>query len=95
MNRKILIIILTILILLVIFFFPKKIDSGGGYMKAIESYYNEKSFCFGFEYHYQPDCLDCGYTDFCLGIPYGKECTESIFNNNTKEIETKLVSCNK
>ena len=100
MNAKVVLTVLSILLGIVILY-PKDIGYGyGGEVTPNQiTLYREEAVCLGFKYDRHGDafgllqCLDCGVTYYCIGLPIEKRCYEKEFDWNMHE--ERRVECRK
>lgn len=97
--KKILIIILFFIILVAIFF-PKFCGTSyGGFVKTGTTMHRKECTCLGFKYSTHGDifglqnCVDCGKTYFCAGIPIDTKCYEWVFNGSQDFSTEKEITC--
>jgi len=99
MNKKIWIILL-IIVILVIFFFPKECEhSYEGFIQTGNVLNREECNCFGIKYGEYGNmfglgvCMDCGKTEYCMGIPIGKTCYEWVADGTRDYSSERQIKC--
>ena len=91
---------LVIIVIAVILLYPKECGHGyGGFVQLGAVIEREECQCIGLKYANAGDafglmqCADCGPTEYCIGIPAGKECFQASAGNESAS--EKKISCGK
>jgi len=100
-KRQRIILIVVIILLILILIYPKDCGySAGGLLAVNMTVHSEKCSCLGIKYSLSGSrfgfmqCVDCGPSYYCVGIPISKKCYEGTFQIS-EGTEWEEIECRK